>query len=400
MKTQSMGQASHNAAQSAVGYQHQTWWALLELLRSGRARPGQAITLELHDDVAWERDGSPSQLLQLKHHQGTARSLTDAATDVWRTLKVWMDTGAPGNSAGPEFLLVTTQIAADSTAMAALRPQTRDEFAALRGLESVAENSNSEQTRVARQQFLALDPVARRVFVSRIQVLDGSEHIEDVPGQVRVELQWALPTGHEDLFLAKVWRWWDEQALAMLQGRLRSVDVGAAQASINEIRDQFTNDTLPTLVELADVDGESVALQYRTHPFVQQMEWVAYPPRNLQKAIVDYYRAYTHTVRWVEEELVGPAELERFEAELIDEWEREFEWMLDELDVDADESAKQEAGKRLLRQLLAQTGITVRSRYHEPFFARGQRHMLADAGTIGWHADFETRIQALLKVAG
>jgi hypothetical protein len=196
-----------------------------------------------------------------------------------------------------------------------------------------------------------------------------------------------------------IWRWWDEQSLAMLQRRLRGVDVGAAQAMIADIRDQFTRESLPTLVELLDVDARTVAEEYRTHRFVQQMQWVAFPPRNLEKAIVDYYRAYTQTVRWLDEDLIGMTELTRFEAELVDEWEREFEWMLDSLDADADEAVKQEAGKKLLRQLLAQTGITVRARYNEPFFARGKRHILADSGRIGWHADFEDRILGLLQVS-
>lgn len=60
-----MASASHGAAPSAVGYQHQTWWALVELLQSGAGRPDAAITLELHDDVAWEQGGTPTQQLQV-----------------------------------------------------------------------------------------------------------------------------------------------------------------------------------------------------------------------------------------------------------------------------------------------------------------------------------------------
>lgn len=394
-----MPSVSHNAAPSAVGYQHQTWWALLELLRSGIGRPDAAITLELHDDVAWEQDASPTQLLQVKHHQSAVRALTDASTDVWRTLKVWMDTAAPGDPSGPQLLLITTQHAGLGTAVAALRPDTLDEQLALNELESVARRTTSEQTKAAREQFMELSAPERHTFVSRIRVIDGSVRIEEVPAWVRAQLQWALPTGHEELFLAMVWRWWDEQALAMLQGRLRGIDVGIAQTAIADIRDQFTCESLPTLVGLSDVDPDAVAAEYRTHTFVQQMHWVAYPARNLQKAIVDYYRAYSQTVRWLDEDLIGFAELTRFEAELVDEWEREFDWMLDSLDDDADEAAKQEAGKQMLRRLLDQTGITVRARYNEPFFTRGKRHVLADEGRIGWHPDFEERIQRILQVS-
>ena len=394
-----MASTPHSAAASAVGYQHQTWWALVELLLSGARLPDAAITLELYDDVAWEQDGSPTQLLQIKHHQRTQRALTDTSTDVWRTMKVWMDTAIPGDATGAQLLLITTQQAGTDTAVATLRPKTLDERVALVRLETVAHEATSEQTKLAREQFLELSPSDRRTFISRIRVIDGSPRIEDVPTLVRAHLQWALPTGREELFLAMVWRWWDEQALAMLQGRIRSLDVGAARAAIADIRDQFTSENLPTLVELLDIDATIVAAEYRTHMFVQQMQWVAYPPHNLQKAIVDYYRAYTQTVRWLDEDLIGVPELTKFETELVDEWEREFDWMLDTLDDDADEASKQQAGKRMLRQLLAQTGITVRARYNELFFTRGKRHVLADAGRIGWHPDFESRIQELLQVS-
>lgn len=151
-----MASASHGAAPSAVGYQHQIWWDLVKLLRPGAGWTDAAISLELHDDVAWERDGTPTQLLQVKHHQNTHRASTDASTDVWRTLNVWMDTAVPGGATGPELLVVTTQTAAPSTAVAALRPETLDERAALTGLKAVATSATSEQTKVARQQFLAL----------------------------------------------------------------------------------------------------------------------------------------------------------------------------------------------------------------------------------------------------
>jgi len=98
---------SHGAAPSAMGYQHQTWWALLELLRSGAQRPDATISLELFDDVAWDQHGAPTELLQLKHHRIGQRALTDASADVWATLKVWMDTAVPADPAGPTLVLVS-----------------------------------------------------------------------------------------------------------------------------------------------------------------------------------------------------------------------------------------------------------------------------------------------------
>jgi Uri superfamily endonuclease len=66
-----------------------------------------------------------------------------------------------------------------------------------------------------------------------------------------------------------------------------------------------------------------------------------------------------------------------------------------ELSPDASEDVKQEAGRNLLRRLTEMTGISVRSRYTDGFFARGQRHILADEGQMGWHVDYAERIQSL-----
>jgi hypothetical protein len=55
---------SHSAAASALGYLYQSQWPLVELLRRGRDEPDSAVTLELYDDVAWDEEGTPSELLQ------------------------------------------------------------------------------------------------------------------------------------------------------------------------------------------------------------------------------------------------------------------------------------------------------------------------------------------------
>jgi hypothetical protein len=132
--------------------------------------------------------------------------------------------------------------------------------------------------------------------------------------------------------------------------------------------------------------------------FVHQMRWVEYNEPNLRRAIIDYYRAVTQATRWLTEDLIGLHELEKFEDNLKDEWERVFADMVEDLGIGADEAAKVVAGKRLLRTLRDSTAVNVRPQYNEPFFARGRRHHLADSGDIGWHPDFQSRLEALLSV--
>jgi hypothetical protein len=386
----------HSAAASAAGYQYQTWWSLLEMLRTGPDRPDATLIIEMHDDVAWEENGTPTELLQTKHHQVTHRTLTDMGDDIWRSLRVWMDTAAPSDPAGPLLHLVSTDQAPDSSAAYALRPQSRDVPAAIERLTKAAKESTSESTERARTQFLRLGDAGRQAFVERIRVLDSAPYLEDVDARVRRELTWLLPKGHEDVFMELLWGWWDAQAVGMLRRTRTGVGVPEVNQKLNDLRDQFTLDRLPTLVDLRDVDVDNAFASSRDRPFVAQLDWINWPPVNLQKAVVDYFRAYTQTARWVTEDLIGLDELQRFEDELVDEWQREFEFMQIELGDTPTEEEKQRAGTALLRELLNATEVRVRARYDDVFFARGKRHELADSGRVGWHVDFEERLRSLL----
>ena len=62
-----------SAAPSAMGYLFQIRYALLLLLRA--KRPESVISIEKSDDVAFDEDGEPKQLLQLKHHVINTASL-------------------------------------------------------------------------------------------------------------------------------------------------------------------------------------------------------------------------------------------------------------------------------------------------------------------------------------
>ncbi|MGW6318795.1 ABC-three component system protein [Streptomyces sp. NPDC055099] len=388
-----MTSAVHEASSSALGYLFQSQWALLQLLEGAEQRPDGAVSVELHDDVAWEESGKAVDLLQVKHHLKTARTLGDKDDDVWRTIQSWMDTHLPGDVEGPWLTLVTTQQARPGTAMAALRSGGAGPVEALRLLNAAAAASTAKESAKTRSAFLGLPMAERAVFVGRMRVIDSVLVIDEVDQAVRQRLRTALPQGHEDSFMRQLWAWWHEQTLAMLRKRMTSVSVDRLVAQISRIRDDYTSDRLPTLVQRDDISDDARE-ELSDACFLHQLRWVG-AGRQLDKAMVDYYRAYTQTVMWLEDDLVGIEELERFEGNLRDEWGREFDWMLDELGEGATDQERERAGRTLLRWALDQTKYRVRERYDEPFFARGKHHELADRGRIGWHPLFEDRLENL-----
>jgi hypothetical protein len=167
-----------------------------------------------------------------------------------------------------------------------------------------------------------------------------------------------------------------------------------SRQKIDELRNSFAGDNLPTLVRREDIDFD-VDQTYASRTFVEQLRWIALTAKLLQKAMIDYYRAYTQSALWVEDNLVALDELQAFEEDLVDEWERQFEFMKMKLPEGADAASHERAGQELFRLVTENSAVRLRA-YDEPFYTHGTIHGLADDGRVGWHPEFQARLEALL----
>lgn len=388
--------STHSAAASVLGYLHQTQWGLLELLKKRRRSPDAKLTLEMHDDVAWDVDGSPTELNQLKLHTTGSNSLGNSSVDLWRTIGVWLDNGRPADPHGPILTLITNSTAADGSIAAMLRavPETRDTAEALKELEDIAETSSNKETKKARDKFMKLGPSARATFIERVVVADASKDLAGVETELRDILTPGAPLEHFDTYFDQVLGWWSRTARAMLSDG-RGLTVGQMLAALERTRDQFSSENLPPLVYPDEIDIPLLRSQHTGRTYIQQLLLIGLKPRPIEKAILDYQRAYLQETRWLERDLIDPVELDRFEESLVDEWEREYDFVCDELDSHASEDDRQRAGRQLLNTLSNST-LAIRARFDDPFFSRGQRHALADQSKIGWHPTFENHLAQML----
>lgn len=386
----------HNASASALGYLHQIRWGLYELVKQSGSRPDLKLTLEMHDDVAFEKDGALVDLQQLKLHTTGVGDLADKSTEIWRTLGVWLDHSRPGDPLGPALTLITNATAPAGSAAEFLRlGKAPNSTKALELLEAAASTSNAKVTERARKKFLALDPSDRAAFVAKIRVADASLDIAGVEEDLRGRLALGVPPAHFDLYMDHVWGWWSRTALAMLQGVRDSISVAQMREELARIRDTFSVDNLPVLVDRDEVDLDTLFGLHVDRLYIQQMRAIGAQSRQLANAITDYQRAYLQRTRWLDEDLVGYSEVEDFTDKLVDEWVREFDFTVNLLSNPATADDKRRAGMQLLRTLSDST-LTIRSKFTESFYARGERHALADTLTIGWHPDFATHLEALL----
>lgn len=394
---QSNSGTDHSAGASVLGYLHQTRWGLLELLQSRKTDPSRTLTLEMHDDIAWDQNGTPTELKQLKLHVSALRNLTDASDDMWRTLRVWMDNGRPKDPYGPILTLITNSSAGDGSAASYLRTSGRDVATALAKLEKTARETDAKGTRKAREQFLRLTSAERRTFVERIYVADRSLDMDGVDEEVANHLRPGAPNSTEqfEAYMDVVWGWWARTSIAMLSGKRSPMSVEEMLVALERIRDQFTIDNLPSLVDVDEIDVDTVLQLHEGRPYIQQLRLLNVRPRQLHHAILDYQQAYLQDTRWLDVHLVDYDELEKFSRKLVDEWDRAFEFMCSELPDDASEDDKRAAGRRLL-EALSNSTLSIRTRFQEPFHARGKRHELADLQKIGWHPEFAAHLEKLL----
>lgn len=353
------------------------------------------MTLELHDDVAWEENGTPTELLQLKHKVTSSGRLGDRDSDLWKTIRVWLDAGPAGDPSGPTLTLVTTATSASGSAAEALRPgQARDPALALTLLEEAAESSEAKKTLDVRGRFLSLGEEDRAVFVGRMYVLDDEPSIGDeLDETLRRVLYLVLPKDHEQTFIEQLWGWWHQVVVTLLRNERGTITALDVKAKVDDLRNSFGGDNLPTLVG-RDIDFD-VDATYADRHFVEQLRWIALTANLLQKAMIDYYRAYTQSALWIEDNLVALNELETFEADLIDEWQRQFEFMKMKIAATEDEQTQMEAGQELFRLISDTSSVRLRA-YDEPFYRRGTLHGLADDGRVGWHPEFQKRLESLL----
>jgi hypothetical protein len=384
----------HTAAGQALGYVYQVGWGLLEL-----ARPGPedvVLRLENIDDVSWhDAAGDPLRSLQIKHHLSAGGTLGDKSVDLWRTVQVWLDDPALREPDGPQLYLVTTQSVTESGALARLGTQGRDPDVALALLNAAATESTNGSTASSRAAWLGQPTVIRAGIVGRITAVWRQATAQELKLEVRQALGPALPVGREDPFVEALLGWWWRVSVDLLAGARTGVRRVDLRLKLDDLREQFSSRSLPVTVGIEglpeSVDGE------RDRTFAQQLDWIEAGEELLLIAVRDYYRAYSQAQAWVENNMVELSELGAYEQRVVDEWKMQFALMRQRLGPDPSEHELKSAGMQLYTVAMNQSPAMLRPGLTDPFYARGTHHLLADERRVGWHPDFERRLQALLS---
>jgi hypothetical protein len=383
-----------------LGYLYQIRYALFVLLQRIANDPDAQISIEFLDDVAFEHNGTPLELLQLKHHINKEASLTNSSADLWKTIRIWSENLDKDSNVSQEIalILVTTATAPNGSIASKLRHgSSRDEGEALGKMLKVIEDSNSVSNQPCYNAFKSLSKKQQQFLISKIQIVDQSPNIADLEEKIVKRLR--LSTRFPQPLKSRLEGWWFERVINHLMDENHEAIGGIElQNKIDSISDDLRPDNLPndfpTLVE-----KDETSLSSNERIFVEQLRLILLGDTRLRFAIGDYYRAFSQRTKWLAEGLVLPDELEKYETMLIGEWRRYFEIMKEEMVSSLpDENRMIELGKSIFKWAETNNHLPIRRDFSGDF-ARGSYHILSNDLKVGWHPEFQTRLGHLITQA-
>lgn len=387
-----------SAGPQALGYLYQVRYALLVVLSGVEDR---AASVESLDDVTFEENGSPAELLQLKHHARKA-NLSDSSEDLWKTIRIWSNHTIDGrvDPRATALVLVTTATAPVNSIASLLRPERRrDVSLALTRLERVARSSQNKRLQSSFRSFLALSAEVREALVSSIHVSDQAPGIDAAELRIKELLKPAVLREHRDGLYERLEGWWFGRVVAQMRAQTPTPISGfEVHDKVRAIADQFRPSALP--IDFLEAKPDSIDPECDSRSFVQQLRAIAVRNRRIEKAILDYYRAYEQRSRWTREQLLGIDELCDYEERLVDEWERYVDALVDSAEAASSSDRElQFIGRQVLNWMELEADIRIRSDVIEAYVMRGSYHMLAneDEPRVWWHPHF---IESLRSAAG
>jgi hypothetical protein len=352
----------HSASASALGYIYQCRYALYGALQRLHERPDLRVFLETIDDVVFEAPGEAVEILQTKHHLNSAASLTDTSADLWKTIRIWAQALQTDRLPDNRVLyLVTTAHARDGSAAAFLRLHNRRVAEAVALLRSVAEGSRSQTNEAGYLAFKRLRPLEQEALVSSIFVVDSQLGIASLDPEINKLLGYPASRRNLDSFRERLEGWWLRRCVRhLVEGPSTPILGEEIYAQLDELREQYKEDNLPIDEDIATAVANIA--EHQEHTFVRQLAVIGISSKRIQFAINDFIRAFTQRSRWLRDDLVTVGELDKYEQQLVEEWERRFEEMRESVGAEVADEVKCEAARLLYKWAEQEADFPIRPR--------------------------------------
>ena len=386
----------YDASASALGYIYQVRYALLLALQKiGEVDdPDDCfISIEKLDDVAFEQNGMPYELLQSKYH-GKSGNLTDRSADIWKTIRIWAEM-ISNPSQQYEYaiytLLTTEQAKPGSLAEMLGTGVNRDVGQAMITMREICVEASNQTNQKGYQAFNNLEEWQQEKLLRSTYIICQCPDIAQVGSDIKKQLRITATVDHLDAFYTRLEGEWFKKSINAMSGDQEGrICLSDLRADLDELRSQFLPSNLPA--DYDDVMPEYMELDHDDKLFVKQMELLGVTDRMIRNAVLDYYKAYQQRSRWSRDGFLKPGEIKKYMARLQDEWEQRAAMQEVEYDL-SQETGKTKAGIALYKQCQYESVIPIRPAFNANYVSRGSYHDLADNKEIGWHPDYLELLQ-------
>lgn len=390
--------SSFGAGDSMLGYLYQIKVALLWSIRQSRTGDF-SVSIEILDDVSFSSDGKPIAVLQTKHSINSKSGLGDLSPELWKTMLIWITgllTGEVPHTA-VKFLISTSTITADTAcAFLCSAPDVRDISKATILLKNAALTSTNASLKEAFDAFLSLPEDSRSHLINSIYVVANQPNADSINAQLRADL-YHVSLHHQDLVVQLLEGWWFKRIVQELVRGGRGISRAEIDAEISKIQESLKVDSLPID---AEINNLIIALEqlpeFSNRTFYQQVELVGAGRERICNAITSYFQAFRQRSEWTRDDLLFDADLRQYDQHLIAEWKLLHAQICDELGQEPSEEEMKKAGRAILK-LAEGAHIPIRCGVIVPWVCRGSLHMLAEDRKVGWHPDFEARLDNIFN---
>jgi hypothetical protein len=384
---------NHQASAQMLGYLYQLHCGLYLLLSDDNEKV--SLCFEKFDDIVVANDEDKLSMYQVKLHTKQFGDLSDSSTDLWRTLNLWIDWAKANleQILDTKFSIITNAKAPQSSAANMLRIDSRNVELAYTILKNVSNASKNKSHQQYYEKFLSLSEDKAKQLLYNIVVVDSNGDIQSVDEKIKNILKYSINFRYIDNLFERLVGWWLKRSEEVLMSNQPNfISQREVQSKIVQIASEYQEDNLP----IDDFDDSTIDKTdcNNVQVFQKQLNLLSVGERRLRIATKDYYRAFSHRNKWVNDELAYIDELDRYESKLSDEWEHCFSIMEDELEAidNPTEEEKKTRGIKLLNEI-EHKDIRIREKVSEPFVMRGSYHILSNQLKIGWHIDYQARLE-------
>jgi ABC-3C protein len=400
MSEQPGGASRFSAAGPTLGYLAQVDYALWATLERMDAEESFSVSIETLDDIVFhdsETDDA-TEKWQSKHSIDGSRSLSDASSDLWKTLYNWI---VEPSDAGVRLVLLATARA--GTAAGKLRVGAdRDVVGAMAALERTARESQSETNKFYYEAFLGLSPENRRALLDRVDVIDEMADVASLTDDLMRAVRKSVVPRRRAALVERLRGWWHARAIAHLDavanGRADRISAEELEERLLAIADTLRDENLPIdVLDFPRPSEQEVSEDDRI--FVAQLRLIAMGSQRMRKCIYDHNRAFAQRSLWQRDRLLEVGELGRYDAELIEAWERFFVPLSDSPGEEITEEELKAAALTAFGEFDQSDLAPIRRDVRSGFIARGSLHVIADRLEIGWHPKWIEHLQHRLAEA-